>query len=68
MALWLLLDVKANVTATGLYGCMTSMIPHFLDTCLIDGGEDVNLIHRPPFTPQEHPWYSFLIEVGSTPG
>jgi hypothetical protein len=40
-----------------------------LDNQLIDGGEVVSLTGRlAVFYPQEDPWYSFLIEVESTPG
>jgi hypothetical protein len=31
-------------------------------------GEVVSLTCRPPFTPQEDPRYSFLLEAESTPG
>jgi hypothetical protein len=34
----------------------------------IDGGEVVNHKRRPPFTPQENTWYSFLLDAESTPG
>jgi hypothetical protein len=44
------------------------MIPHFLDSRLIDdGGEVVSLTLRSLFTPQENSWYSFLLEVGIIP-
>jgi hypothetical protein len=39
-----------------------------LDNRLTDGGKVVSLTHRPPFTPQEDSWYSFLLEAESTPG
>jgi hypothetical protein len=42
--------------------------PHFLDNWLTDGGEVVRLPLRPPFTPQEDSWYSFLLEAESTSG
>jgi hypothetical protein len=48
-------------------GCETSRVPHFLDNRLTDGGE-VSLTRRPPFTPQEDSWYSFLLESESTSG
>jgi hypothetical protein len=48
--------------------CETSRLPHFLDNRLTDGGEVVSLTLRPPFTPQEDCWYSFLLEAESTPG
>jgi hypothetical protein len=41
---------------------------HFLDNRLTDGGEVISLVRRPPFTPQEDFWYSFLLEAESTPG
>jgi hypothetical protein len=43
-------------------------VPHFLHNRLTDGGEVVSFMHRPPFTPQESSWYSFLLEAESTPG
>jgi hypothetical protein len=49
-------------------GCETSRLPHFLDTRLKDGSEVDSLTHRPPFTPQEDTWYSFLLEAESTLG
>jgi hypothetical protein len=56
----------------GPYVCETSRLPHFLDNRLIDGGEVVSLKRRPLFTPQENylinSWYSFPLEVESTPG
>jgi hypothetical protein len=42
--------------------------PTFSDKRLTDGGEVVSLTRRPPFTPQEDSWYSFLLEAESTPG
>jgi hypothetical protein len=45
-----------------------SRLPQFLDNRLTDGGEVVSLTRRPPFTPQEDSWYSFLLEAESTPG
>jgi hypothetical protein len=47
--------------------CERSRLPHFLDNCLTDGGEDVSLMHWLPSTPQEDSWYSFLLEAKSTP-
>jgi hypothetical protein len=35
----------------GPYGCETSKIARFLDSKLTDGGDAVNLMRRPPFTP-----------------
>jgi hypothetical protein len=49
-------------------GCGTSRLSHVLDSRLADGGEVVCLTLRPPFTPQEDSWYSFLLEAESTPG
>ena len=33
-----------------------------------DGGKVVSLTHRPLLPPGNTPWYSFLLEVESTPG
>jgi hypothetical protein len=52
----------------GSYGYETSRLPHFLDNRLIDCCKVVSLTCRPPFTPQEDSWYSFLLEAESTPG
>jgi hypothetical protein len=52
----------------GPQGCETSRLPHFLDNRLTDGAEVVSLTRRPPFSPQEDSWYSFLLEAESTPG
>jgi hypothetical protein len=52
----------------GLWVCETLRLPHVLDTRLTDDGEVVSLTRRPPFTPQEDSWYSFLLEAESTPG
>jgi hypothetical protein len=49
-------------------GCEPLGLQHFLDDLLIDGGEVISLIHRPPFAPQEDSWYSFLLEAESTLG
>jgi hypothetical protein len=43
-------------------------VPQYLDNRLTDGGKVVSLMRRPPFTPQEGSWYSFLLETESTPG
>jgi hypothetical protein len=51
----------------GLQGCEMSRLPHFLDNRLTDDGE-VSLTRRPPFTPKEDSWYSFVLEAESTPG
>jgi hypothetical protein len=45
-----------------------SRLPHFLENRLTDGGEVVSLTRRPPFTPQEDFWYSFLLEAQTAPG
>jgi hypothetical protein len=46
-------------------------VPHYLDNRLKDGGKIVSFTRRPHFTPQENYlinfWYSFLLEVESTP-
>jgi hypothetical protein len=52
----------------GPQGCETSRLPHFIGNRLRDGGEVVSLKRRPPFTPQEDSWYSYLLEAESTPG
>jgi hypothetical protein len=63
--------VKSKATPVtshgGPYGCEMSRLPHFLDSRLTDGGE-ISLTRRPPFTPQEDSWYSFLLEAESTLG
>jgi hypothetical protein len=62
---WDIKKVKKDKAVTGRedpLGCKTSRIPHFVDIRLTDGGEVVSLRHRPPFTPQEDSWYSFLLE------
>jgi hypothetical protein len=41
-------------------GCETSRFPHFLDNRLTDGGEVISPTRRPPFSPQEDSWYSFV--------
>jgi hypothetical protein len=52
----------------GPYACETSRLPHFVDNGLTDSDEVVSFTRRPPFTPQEDPWFSFLLEAESTPG
>jgi hypothetical protein len=52
----------------GPWGCETLRVPQYLDIRLTDGGRVVSLRRRPPFTPQESSWYSFLLEAESTPG
>jgi hypothetical protein len=44
----------------GPWCCERSRFPYFLDT---DGSKVVSLTRRPPFTPQENSWYSFLLEA-----
>jgi hypothetical protein len=51
----------------GPKGCETLRVPHCLDSRLTDGGKVVSLTRRPPFTPQEDSWYSFLLQAESTP-
>jgi hypothetical protein len=48
-------------------GCEASRLSHFLDSRLTGGGDVVSLTRRPHFTPQEDFWYSFLLQVESTP-
>jgi hypothetical protein len=51
----------------GPQGCETSMLPHFLDIRLTDGGEVVSLTRRPPFTPRKIPGtHAFVISVSIT--
>jgi hypothetical protein len=50
------------------YGCEMSRLPNFPDSRLTVGGEVVSITLRPLFTLQEYSWYSFLLEVESTPG
>jgi hypothetical protein len=46
-----------------------SRILHFPDNRLTDGGEVVSLTSQPAaLYTQENSWYSFLLEVESTPG
>jgi hypothetical protein len=52
----------------GPQSCEMTRFQHFLDSQLTDGSEVVSLMRRPPFTPQEDSWYSFLLEAESTPG
>jgi hypothetical protein len=52
----------------GPYGCEMSRLPHFLENRLTGGGEVVSLTRRPPFTPQDGSWYSFLLVAEFTPG
>jgi hypothetical protein len=52
----------------GPQSCKTSRLPYFLDNRLTDGDDVVSLTRRPPFTPQEDSWRSFLLDAESTPG
>jgi hypothetical protein len=52
----------------GPYDCEMSKLPYLLDNQPTDGGKEVRLTRRPPFTPQEDSWYSFLLEAEMTPG
>jgi hypothetical protein len=52
----------------GPWGCEMLMLPHFLDNRLTDSSEVVSLKRRPHFTPQEDPWYLFLLDAESIPG
>jgi hypothetical protein len=47
----------------GPWGCERSRLPHLLDNRPTDDGMVVSLTRRPPFTPQEFSWYSFLLEA-----
>jgi hypothetical protein len=50
-------------------GLCCGEVPTFsLDSRFTDGGKFVSLTRRPPFTPQESSWYSFVLEAESTPG
>jgi hypothetical protein len=44
----------------GLQICKTSMISRFLDNKLIDGGQVISLMRRPPFTLREFPGIHLL--------
>jgi hypothetical protein len=52
----------------GVQDCEMLRVPHCLDSRLTDGDEVVSLTRRPPFTPQEDSWYSFLLDAESNPG
>jgi len=41
--------------------------PDYMTTAQ-DGGKVVSPTHRPPLPPRKSSWYSFLLEVESTPG
>jgi hypothetical protein len=40
----------------------------FLDNRLTDGSDDISLSRRPPVTPRDDVWDSYLSEGESTPG
>jgi hypothetical protein len=60
--------------STRLYGLVlkqrenVTILPLAIANRLTDGGKVVSPTRRPPFTPQEDSWYSFLLETESTPG
>jgi hypothetical protein len=62
------IKIQVKVKLSLQQGCGTSRLPHFPDNRLTDGGEVVSLTRRPPFTPQEDSWYSFLLEAESISG
>jgi hypothetical protein len=47
----------------GPQGCETSRPSHFLDNRHTNSGVVVSLTGRPPLSPQEDSWYSFLLEA-----
>jgi hypothetical protein len=62
------MQLKAKVTdREGAKGCETLRLPHFLDNRITDGDKVNSLTRRPPFTPREDSWYSFLLEAELTP-
>jgi hypothetical protein len=71
LILLVLIKVKGKVIPVtdhgGPQGCEMLRVPHYLDNRITDGGEVVSLTRRPPFTPQDDSWYSFLLEAESTP-
>jgi hypothetical protein len=63
--------VKVKLTLYRLWrllGLREVEAPTFSDIRLTDGGEVVSFMRRPPFTPHEDSWYSFLLEAESIPG
>jgi hypothetical protein len=52
----------------GPYYYETSRIPHFLDNLLTDGGDVVNLMHRPPFTSRKIPGTHFCQRLSRPQG
>jgi len=51
---------------TGPEGSRKLRFPDIVTTAQ-DGGKVVSLTHRPPLPPRKSSWYSFLLEVESTP-
>jgi hypothetical protein len=56
-----------NAKQVKRYGFELSRISHFVDNRLTDGGEVVSFMRRPASPPQDESWYSFLLEIASTP-
>ena len=52
---------------SGPEGSKKLRFPYFITTAQ-DGGKVVSLTHQDAFTPKKYTWYSFLLEVESTPG
>jgi len=52
---------------SGPEGSRKLRFPGFMITAQ-DGGKVVSLTHRPRLPPRKYSWYSFLLEVESTPG
>ena len=52
---------------SGPEGSRKLSFPDFMTTAQ-DGGKVVSLTHRLPLPPGKYTWYSFLLEVESTPG
>jgi hypothetical protein len=61
-------EKKKAIPVTGREGPDVEAPTFCLDSRLTDGGKVVIPTRRPPFTPQEGSWYSFLLEAESTPG
>ena len=51
----------------GPEGSRKLRFPDYMTTAQ-DGGKVVSLTHRPPLPPRKCSWYSFPLEVESTPG
>jgi hypothetical protein len=62
------------VTPSGIEPATFRFISQRLNHCATavtmaqDGGKVVSLRHRPPLAPRKYSWYSFMLEVVSTPG